>query len=67
MEDLKNSIVCVCAKEDKNILVNEFVAHEETLREKFALIKGERDTLYGIIENLKKASLNLEESNSLLE
>ena len=28
LEDLKNSMVCVCAKEDKNILVNEFVARE---------------------------------------
>jgi hypothetical protein len=60
-------MVCVCAKDERNILINEFVAREETLREKFALIEGERDTLLEIVENLKKQSLSWEESNLLLE
>ena len=66
LKDLKNSRVPVCAVEDKK-LIDDFTAREKTLRNKFVLIEGERDKLLSLIDNLKKASLNLEESNSLLE
>ena len=66
LEDLKNSRVPVCAIEDKK-LIDDFTAREKTLRNKFVLIEGERDKLLSLIDNLKKNSLSLEESNYLLE
>jgi len=65
LKDLKNSKVPVCAVEDKK-LIDDFTTREKTLRDKFVLIEGERDKLLSLIDNLKKKSLSLEESNSLL-
>ena len=64
LEDLKNSSVCAI---EENNSINDFVAREKALRDKFAHIEGERDNLLGVIDNLKKESLKFEELNFLLE
>jgi len=60
IEDSKIFRVFIYANEDSDKIINDYKAREKTLRDK------ERDKLLGMTKNLKKESLKLEESNSLI-
>lgn len=52
---------------DESALVEDLRTRERDLQDKLEYVEGERDSLKGLMESLKKELLEFEERNGLLE